>query len=235
MSFGDTAIDEIRPTRELPGRSLLTGLIANALGLEHREVEALDRLQQRLRFAARLDQRGETLLDYQTALIGKKDPIWVTRGHYAERGGGTWEKEARTGRDVQTVQRYRHFRADSIVTIALALDPIESFPGLDAIAEALKRPERPLFIGRKSCPPSRPILHSACEASSLVAALAGVPVQRTTPMRDDGPPVIETEDAEGEPDGTSFSLADRRDWRMGFHAGLSRRRWVRAPEAGGAA
>ncbi|MCB9967247.1 MAG: type I-E CRISPR-associated protein Cas5/CasD [Geminicoccaceae bacterium] len=82
MSFGDTAIDEIRPTRLLPGRSLLAGLIGNALGFEHRDVNALQRLQERLLFAARLDQAGEDLLDYQTALIGKKDPIWITRGHY---------------------------------------------------------------------------------------------------------------------------------------------------------
>jgi hypothetical protein len=42
-------------------------------------------------------------------------------------------------------------------------------------------------------------------------------------------------EADGEPDGFGFSLADRRDWRMGCHAGLSRRRRVGVPEGGGGA
>jgi CRISPR system Cascade subunit CasD len=217
MSFGDTAIDEIRPTRLLPGRSLLAGLIGNALGFEHRDVNALQRLQERLLFAARLDQAGEDLLDYQTALIGKKDPIWITRGHYDERGGGTWEKEAKTGRDVQTVQRYRHYRANSKVTVAMTLDPPDEVPDLEAVQLALERPERPLFIGRKGCPPSRPIFDRVVEADSLVAALDQL----------GGEGRIETEALETEPAGRRLQVADRRDWRMGFHAGLSQRRVLR--------
>lgn len=221
MSFGDVAIDEIRPTRVLPGRSLLAGLIGNALGYEHRDVDALDRLQQRLRFAARLDRGGEPLRDYQTAHIGKKDPIWVTRGFYEERGGGTWERESRTGWLVQTVQRYRHYRADSIVTVALALEPVDEAPSVDAIADALRRPERPLFLGRKSCPPSRPIFDHASEAESLVAALDAL-------AESDLAALIETEDDSAEPTGRRvLKVADRRDWRLGLHAGQSRRRELR--------
>lgn len=218
MSFGDTAIDEIRPTRELPGRSLLTGLVANALGLEHRDVEALDRLQQRLRFAARLDRAGQALVDFQTAELSQDDPIWTTRGVPAERAGGA---KSYSG----PALRYRHYRADSKVTVALTMEPADEVPDLDAIAAALRHPERPLFIGRKGCPPARRIFEGMVEAASLVAALRAL----------DGEGRIETEDAEGEPEGTSFSLADRRDWRMGFHAGLSRRRRVRSPEGGDAA
>jgi CRISPR system Cascade subunit CasD len=218
MSFGDTAIDEIRPTRRLPGRSLLTGLIANALGWEHRDVDALTRLQERLRFAVRLDRPGEALVDFQTAELSQDDPIWTTRGVPAERAGGA---NSYSG----PALRYRHYRADSRVTVALTLDPPEEAPDLGTVSAALQRPERPLFIGRKGCPPARPILDGEVDASSLVAALEAV--------GDEG--AIETEDHDGEPGGTSFSVADRRDWRMGFHAGLSRRRRVRAHEGGGAA
>ena len=215
MSFGDTAIDEIRPTRRLPGRSLLVGLIGNALGFEHRDVEGLTRLQERLRFAARLDREGELLVDFQTAELSQNDPLWTTRGVPAERAGGA---NSYSG----PALRYRHYRADSVVTVALTLAPADEAPALAAIAAALKRPERPLFIGRKGCPPASPILHGEVEAASLVAALAQV----------DGEGRIETEDGDGEPEGRGFSLADRRDWRMGFHAGLSRRREVREPAGG---
>lgn len=215
MSFGDTAIDELRPTRRLPGRSLLTGLLANALGYEHRDVEALTRLQERVRFAARLDQPGEALVDYQTAELSQDDPLWTTRGVPAERAGGA---KSYSG----PALRYRHYRADSRVTVALTLDPADEDPDLDAIAWALRRPERPLFIGRKGCPPARPIIDGEVDAASLVAALEAV----------DGKGTIETADTDAEPAGRGFSLADRRDWRMGYHAGLSRRREIREPSGG---
>lgn len=213
MSFGDVAIDEIRPTRRLPGRSLLTGLLANALGIEHRDVLTLDRLQERLRFAARLDKAGFGLLDFQTAEIKKDDPLWTTRGLPAERAGGD---QSYTG----PVLRHRHYRADAAVTVAMTLVPPDESPDLAAIEAVLRRPERPLFIGRKSCPPSRPVLGHAVEADSLVAALDALP---------DGDPaaLIETEDDPGEPKGRrAVEIADRRDWQLGVHTGQSRRREV---------
>ena len=55
MAFGDMAVDEIRPTDTLPGLSQMTGLIANALGWTFQDRERLQRLQDRLRIAARED------------------------------------------------------------------------------------------------------------------------------------------------------------------------------------
>lgn len=234
MSFGDLAIDEIRPTRRLPTRSMLTGLLANALGWAHRDVAALDRLQERLRFAARLDREGHAVEDYQTAEIGKKDPIWVTKGDYSERGGGTWYPEPRTGRLVQTVERHRHYRADAAVTVALTLVPAEEAPDLEALEAALRRPERPLFIGRKGCPPSGPILDRLAVAESLLAALDQVPPVDANRAAAD-PVVVETEDESGEPKAQRLiAVADRRDWRLGMHAGQSRRRELRRSLPAGA-
>jgi CRISPR system Cascade subunit CasD len=141
MSFGDVAIDEIRPTRRLPTRSMLTGLLANALGYAHRDVAALDRLQERLRFAARLDREGQGLVDFQTAELGKDDPLWTTRGTPAERAGGVASYSG-------PALRYRHYRADAALTVALTLVPVEEMPDLAALEAALRRQERPLFIGR---------------------------------------------------------------------------------------
>ncbi len=223
MSFGDRAIDELRPTRRLPCRSMLTGLLANALGWDHRDVGALGRLQERLRFASRLDREGMALVDFQTAEIAKRDPLWTTRGVPAGRAGGE-------GSYSGPVLRYRHYRADALVTVALTLDPIGEAPDLDALATALRRPERPLFLGRKGCPPAGPILEVEVEAASLVAALGqAAPLRRDT--RGEVPPdslLIETEDDPAEPDGQRVvEVADRRDWRLGFHTGLGHRRELR--------
>ena len=227
MSFGDVAIDEIRPTRRLPARSMLTGLLANALGWAHRDVAALDRLQERLRFAARLDREGQGLVDFQTAELAKDDPLWTTRGVPAERAGGAASYSG-------PALRYRHYRADAAVTVALTLVPAEEAPDLAALEAALRQPERPLFIGRKGCPPGRPILDRLVAAESLVAALdqvAPAPPRRAAADL----LVIETEDQPGEPEAQRLiAVADRRDWRLGLHAGQSRRRELRRPLPAGA-
>ena len=58
LAFGGVAIDQIGPTRDFPSASLLTGLLANALGWRRTEAAAHQRLQDRLIFAARLDRAG---------------------------------------------------------------------------------------------------------------------------------------------------------------------------------
>jgi CRISPR system Cascade subunit CasD len=215
MSFGDQAIDEIRPTRRLPGRSMLAGLLGNALGLDHRDVDALQRLQDRLRFAAREDRGGTLLRDYQTVQLHKKDLLWTTRGRPSVRKGGgtTWDAHG-----WNTTPGERFYRADAAVSVALALDPADEPPDLDALAAALRRPERPLFLGRKGCPPARPILDALVEVPSLVEALGTA--------ESEGP--VETEPDDAPSAERVIDVPDRRDWRQGFHTGLSRRAQLRA-------
>jgi CRISPR system Cascade subunit CasD len=230
MAFGDVAVDEIRPTRRLPTLSMLTGLLANAMGWDHGDVDRLQALQDRLAFAARLDRAGRTVVDYQTAILNKRDPLWTTRGVPAERGGGgsTWDE-----RGYGTLERWRHYLADAAATVALTLDPPGPEPTLDALAAALRRPERPLFLGRKGCPPAGPVLLGEVEdAATLRAALAGAPLAR---RHDDGPLYLhELADRPGEPAGDrTVEVADRRDWRAGFHAGSRAVREARLPAAEG--
>lgn len=215
MSFGDQAIDEIRPTRRLPGRSMLAGLLGNALGLDHRDVDALQRLQDRLRFAAREERSGTLLRDYQTAEIAKDDPLWTTRGKPAGRDGGDASYSG-------PVLRERFYRADAEVVVALALDPADEPPDLESLAGALRRPERPLFLGRKGCPPAGPICQGVITAETLVQAL-----DLATPRGAAGG-LVETEPDEAHAAERVLDVPDRRDWRQGFHAGSSRRAQLRA-------
>jgi CRISPR system Cascade subunit CasD len=178
MSFGSVVVDQHNKTDPLPYRAMLTGLIANALGLTRREEIAFDALQTRIRYAARRDRTGTILVDFQTvdfATDGSmaSDLGWTTRGRLEERKGG----EASEGTHI----RYRHYLADAIVTVALALDPIDDEPTLSVLSEALRAPARPLFLGRKCCIPSGPVWLGEMEARSLRQALEGVP--RAAPLR----------------------------------------------------
>jgi CRISPR system Cascade subunit CasD len=173
MSFGSVVVDHHNKTDPLPYRAMLTGLLANALGLTRRDEAELTALQTRVRYAARRDRKGAALVDYQTVDFDSAGPMasdlgWTTRGTLEERKGG---KEASEGTHI----RYRHYLADAIVTVALTLDPAGHDPSLRAVSEALRAPARPLFLGRKCCIPSGPIWLGETEAPSLRQALVQTP------------------------------------------------------------
>jgi len=213
VSFGGDVVDNINVTRRFPARSMLTGLLGNALGYEHRDADRLAALQMRLRYAARCDRRGKELVDYQTVDLGQphlSEPGWTTRGTVDERGGGA----AKTGTHI----RYRHYLADSLYTVALALGVGE--PSLEAVASALSEPARPLFLGRKCCLPSGPILIGRTQAATLLAALE---VHAPVSGRGDvGERVAAWWPADEDKDRTGARLlpiSDERDWHNQVHVG----------------
>jgi CRISPR system Cascade subunit CasD len=173
MSFGTTAVDHRRPVQAWPAVSMLTGLLANALGWQRSDTQALDALQARIRWAARLDRAGTALNDFQTAQLSKSDRGWTTRGVVEERGGG--DESYRSPH-----LRSRDYRADASVLVALRLEPAHLFPTLQELAKALDRPMRPLFLGRKGCPPATRIAQGLVMAEDVVAAV------RAAPALDDG-------------------------------------------------
>ncbi len=172
MSFGGVVVDQHNKTDPLPYRAMLTGLLANALGLTRRDDAELTALQARVRYAARRDRKGSLLVDYQTVDLGADGPMasglgWTSRGEIEERKGG----EASDGTHI----RHRHYLADAIVTVALTLDPAGVEPSLHTVSSALRAPARPLFLGRKCCVPSGPVWLGETTASSLRQALEHTP------------------------------------------------------------
>ena len=166
MSFGTVAVDHHRPVQPWPATSMLTGLIANALGWRREHAAALDGLQSRLRWACRVDRPGVPLDDFQTAQLAAGDSGWTTRGVIETRAGG-----ANTYNSPHI--RHRHYRADASVLVALRLDPPDAQPRLADIASALDHPARPLFIGRKGCLPAARLLVGRTAAADAVQALDG--------------------------------------------------------------
>lgn len=168
MSFGAPIVDNRGEIQPYPALSLMTGLLGNALGLDHADTNALEQLQRRIRYAVRQDREGERIQDYQTVDLSKPymddKRAWTTRGTLEERKGGS----ASSGTHI----RLRDYWADAAYTIALTLNSPEQFPSLDEVAEALKHPERPLFIGRKTCLPASSLFLKQTEAPRLIDALS---------------------------------------------------------------
>lgn len=178
VSFGSAIVDQHGFTGFFPGIGLLTGLIGNSLGWHHCDFSRLQKLQGRIDFAARWDVRPTQIIDYHTVDLGSLKmgkPGWTTRGEAEHRAGGVSAKYG-------IHQRYRHYLIDGLMTVALGLLTEES-PDLNEIREAIKKPARPLFLGRKICLPARPLLdplNPVMEGTDLKIILEEIPVWNRT-------------------------------------------------------
>lgn len=217
IAFGGVLVDEHGVTRLFPARAMLAGLLGNAFGYDHRDVERLQALQSRLRFAVRCDRPGQLWADYQTVDLSQKFLArgWTTRGKFEERAGGS----ARTGTHI----RFRSFIADAVYTLALTVSETSQTPSLAELEAALREPARPLFIGRKPCLPSTPLLAGRTAAPTLLHALETHPLARHA--AGDHPllawwPADEDLGREGS---RLIPITDDRDWRNQIHVG---RRWI---------
>ena len=217
MAFGGETIDNLGVIRWFPAASMLTGLLANALGWRRVEAEEHQQLQDRLVFAARIDREphgGVRLTDFQTAQLAANDKGWTTRGIPEERAGG-----ANTYRAPHL--RYRDYFADMRVTVALRLKNDADEPTLDELAKALKEPARPLFIGRKPCLPSAPLFAGFNGGDTALAALLAWPLGGDTPITTASVRALWPED-EGVAEigsNNTYVLTDQRNWISGLHGG----------------
>lgn len=224
LSFGGTVVDQINATRDHPGRAMLTGLFGNALGYRHGDAAALSALQRRIRWAAREDQPGRPFMDFQTVNFTAEfmRQGWTTRGRPEVREAKYSKPE--TGTSI----RYRHYLADALYLVAVALAEGDG-PDLDALDAAVQRPARPLFLGRKCCIPSTPLRHGRVTTNRLRDALVhpDVPriVRRGLTVRDEAHERVRAwwpiED--GTEIGRTLAFTDDMDWENQLHVG---RRYV---------
>lgn len=214
MSFGGVKIDQHNVTDRFPGLSLMAGLIANAMGWGHADMDKIQHLQDRLLLASRWDIEPKLVVDYQTVDLGQPKMMekgWTTRGTPEHRDGGT----AKSG----THQRYRHYLANGLLMSVIALRDA-NFPDIDAVEKALAQPARPLFIGRKTCLPSSRILAGRIRGENVLEMLESIPrahrsgVAAEAAMAARWPAGLTVERPE-----QVRQVFDMRDWRSQLHAG----------------
>jgi len=138
------------------------GLLAAADG--RRRTDPIEDLAG-LRLGVRVDQPGQLLRDYHTALV-------------------------RTGRNSYTTQLSDRFYLSDAVFLAAVEGPT---PLLEGLADALRRPKYLLSLGRRSCVPSRPVL-LGLTPMSVDDALAEQPwlASERVARRNDATVIVET-------------------------------------------
>jgi len=165
QAWGDTSKFVLRRTMEAPTKSGVLGLICCAMGLSRQAArERLPELNT-LAMGVRIDRPGIRWWDYHT--VG------------AEVGLATAGGNVKTGAQGTLITR-REYLTDASFLVALQGDP----DLISDVTEAIESPKRPVFLGRRSCPPSVPILERPGEGEGwknpddygdLTSALNSVP------------------------------------------------------------
>lgn len=220
MSFGGDMVDAYGVVRDFPARSMVTGLIANALGWDRADAGLHADLQARIIMGSVRVREGRRVRDFQTAALNAADKGWTTYGKPEGRAGGAATYNA-------PHIRYRDGDADALVLVTLRLDPAENAPDLAAVAAALNAPQRPLFIGRKPFVPSLPLVAGQVEAATVLDALRAAIALLDAPSPSAADfaaqwPLDEGVLAAPQDRSRTEELTDERNWHSGVHAGLRR-------------
>jgi CRISPR system Cascade subunit CasD len=217
-AFGGETIDNCGVIRPFPAKSMITGLAANALGIERQESELLQALQDGLIMGSRIDSLGGPIRDFQTVQLSKNDQGWTTLGRVEGRAGGSASYAA-------PHLRYRDYWTGLNASVVIALTPFAPV-SIQMLSNALTEPVRPLFLGRKSCIPSGPISNGQIAAKTTLQALFRLPGEGTRfasaclqwpafdDPGDDDRLLLEGGHATIEP------ICDERNWMSGVHGGL---------------
>jgi CRISPR system Cascade subunit CasD len=151
QAWGDKGQWSIRDTALEPTKSGLVGLLACALGLK--EDNDLRQLSRAITIAVRCDRPGVTLDDFHTIV------------------GGVVNAQGKIKAD--TVISKRAYLSDASFLVAIHSDK----KTIAKFALALSQPVWPYYLGRKSCPPSRPVLEGCGDFPDLKTALEMWPIR----------------------------------------------------------
>ncbi len=157
----------------------------------------------------REDRPGRPLRDYHTVDLGQAHMLdtraWTTLGRKFTRAGGNSTSTHLTERDYLVGAKY---------TVVLWLEG-EGDPAPEALWQALRAPARPLFLGRKCCLPSRPLVGK----DSLQSAAGWEEVLRASAAEGSVRRLWREAREEEWAQANVVVVCDDRDWRNGIHVG----------------
>ena len=183
-SWGEIAVGERRSSWPRPSKSAVLGLVAAALGYDRHDAAAHAALNHGLHFAVRVDSPVRSvgnglatddslkpLRDYHTAQVpsARRGKRWGTRA------------EELSEDQLNTILSERWYWVNMVATVALWPNGAGSAaPPLTEIEKAFKEPVFAVYLGRKSCPPSRPLFAEIVLADDFKKAFAAYDTQDAT-------------------------------------------------------
>ena len=183
QSWGESSKWDHRDSSPFPTKSGIIGLLGCAMGMERND-ERLVELDGAITMAVRADRHGTRLVDFQTVT---GFPLRIANGKPRSNGN--------------TIISSREYLQDACFTVFLDIKPAWR----EKIIAALKAPIWAIYLGRKNCIPSSPVmLEYTNDYVSLMDAVQRYPAARRSinPM--------EYEIDEEIPELLSYSRSDKR-------------------------
>lgn len=149
QSWGDSSRWDHRATADMPPKSAIIGLLGSCFGYERGDVRLCE-LSQRLRVAIRADRRGSPMWDFQTV----------------QRPGGKIMNAMGKPRG-ETIITPKQYLQDAMFQVFLFGDE----ETLEDCLQAMRHPCWAICLGRRSCPPARPVIPHMLEYESIIEAL----------------------------------------------------------------
>ncbi len=143
QSWGESAKWDMRDSADFPTKSGIVGLLGCAMGLERGDPE-LEKLSEAITLAVRADRSGRKTVDFQT--------IRGTNGRPLRKADGTKDYNG-------TIISPRTYLQDACFTVFILTDAAWAAK----IGSALCAPRWCIYLGRKNCVPSRPVLAEESE------------------------------------------------------------------------
>lgn len=162
QSWGERGRWSIRDTASEPTKSGVVGLLGCALGWA--DDQRLRSLSQAVQIGVRCDRPGVSLIDYHTVIGG----VMAADGKI-KINSNTKERE--------TVVSWRAYLCDASFIVALQ----SSAEWIDRLSSALQAPVWPVYLGRKSCPPSLPVYDGIGDYETIAEALKDHRLYSVTP------------------------------------------------------
>ena len=168
QSWGTSSRFQLRRTDGYPSKSGVLGLLLCAKGVRREDSATELKTLSSLTMGVRVDRPGTLDWDYHTAGGGHGEGSERAVG--VRSADGKTKKTASTG-EYETLLSRRQYLWDASFLVALQGDP-----GVIAdYAKWLGDPSWPVFLGRKCCVPTEPVLVGTGTFDSPTSALASVP------------------------------------------------------------
>lgn len=202
QSWGERSKWDYRDSASLPTKSGIVGLLGCASGLERDDIR-LAEWNQKLHVAVRADRQGMELMDFHTV---RSLQLMTAQGTMRNKKG-----------EYGTLVTHRTYIQDACYTVFVQGE--ESL--LMSLDDSLQKPKWPIFLGRKSCVPSRPVLEGITrEYSSLLEAAEKLPLAAGCQARDC---LVEWESIDG---GMGWERQDVNCGGRSFHTRLVSRKII---------
>ncbi|HMT92540.1 type I-E CRISPR-associated protein Cas5/CasD [uncultured Thiothrix sp.] len=162
QAWGEHTFEGLRPSTNFPTRSALAGLLAACLGIDRNDRKQQQALADSFLYAVRQDETRWSVIkmtDYHTVKDAREDYVGL-KSH-------------------ETIITQREYLLDAAFTVAIWNTEGAAY-SLDALQTAVCKPHYTPFLGRRSCPITRPLFDcrvqavNSDEALKLVEPVAGV-------------------------------------------------------------